>query len=323
MHSQSIFEVANKKLWADPSSETSYPDKRPLVAHYTSIQVFEQIITSNEFWFSNPLFMNDLEELEFGMNEGAAEFYSNQALKNACGSDQRYFCLINNFQNIFRQFETNHMLNTYVMCFSEHKPSDKDGRLSMWRGYANGGAGVAIVINTQKLNADPNSPLIIGKVHYGTRDERLGWIKDKIHDISQLVMTHANTNDHLFEIALAWFFRLKSFSLFTKHSGFNEEQEWRVVYMSDRDPKKKYEKYFSHIATNRGIEPKLKFPIKPIDEETNQDLSLEMIVDRIILGPSISNVLGVNALKQMLNNVGQKALADRVIASEIPFRPSR
>ena len=34
--------------------------ERPLLAHYTSLEVLEKIITSNELWFSNPLFMNDL-----------------------------------------------------------------------------------------------------------------------------------------------------------------------------------------------------------------------------------------------------------------------
>lgn len=35
------------------------------------------------------------------------------------------------------------------------------------------------------------------------------------------------------------FERLKLFALFTKHDGFKEEKEWRVVYLSERDTGKK------------------------------------------------------------------------------------
>jgi hypothetical protein len=41
-----------------------------LLAHYTSIDVIEKILRSEEIWFSNPLFMNDLDEMRFGMLEG-------------------------------------------------------------------------------------------------------------------------------------------------------------------------------------------------------------------------------------------------------------
>ena len=44
-------------------------NNHPLLAHYTSIDVIEKILRSEEIWFSNPLFMNDLEEMRFGMLE--------------------------------------------------------------------------------------------------------------------------------------------------------------------------------------------------------------------------------------------------------------
>jgi hypothetical protein len=46
-----------------PSGERgSFPAKRSLLAHYTSIPVLEAILRNNEIWLSNPLFMNDMEE---------------------------------------------------------------------------------------------------------------------------------------------------------------------------------------------------------------------------------------------------------------------
>jgi len=322
MITSSFIDLARTELWADIAEELSFPAKRPLLSHYTSIQTFERIITNKEFWFSNPLFMNDLEELRFGMNEGAAEFYRSEVLQEACGTVERHEELTKAFQQYFEDFDSNHVINTYLMCFSKHEPNDNDGLLSMWRGYGNGGSGAAIVVNTEKLDFKEDSPLIIGNVHYGSKAERLLWINEKIAVLAKLINTYAKNNEDLRAAAWVWMDRLKSFALFSKHSGFQEECEWRCVYMSERDPEQSFRRYFGHLATNRGIEPKLKLPIKPNEPLLSADLSLEKIVDRIILGPSIASALGVGSLRQMLQNTGQVALAERVVASEIPFRPT-
>jgi hypothetical protein len=45
-------------------------NKRPLhLAHYTSLDVLEKITQTNEIWFSNPLFMNDHQEMRFVLFE--------------------------------------------------------------------------------------------------------------------------------------------------------------------------------------------------------------------------------------------------------------
>ena len=41
----------------------------PLLAHYTSIRVMEAIFQTNEIWLYR-LFMNDLQEVRFGLREG-------------------------------------------------------------------------------------------------------------------------------------------------------------------------------------------------------------------------------------------------------------
>jgi hypothetical protein len=46
----------------------------PLLAHYTSIHVAEQIIKNEVIWLSHPFYMNDFEELRFGMLQGIQHF---------------------------------------------------------------------------------------------------------------------------------------------------------------------------------------------------------------------------------------------------------
>ena len=52
-------------LWADLRPEDAFAVKKPLLAHYTTIQTLEKILSSSEVWFSNPLFMNDLDRTSF------------------------------------------------------------------------------------------------------------------------------------------------------------------------------------------------------------------------------------------------------------------
>lgn len=320
MSKPTFLDRALEELWVDFQEELSFPSSRPLLAHYTSIQTFEQIVTKEQFWFSNPLFMNDLEELQFGMNEGANELRKSEAIRLACGAPENHRKLLQSFDYLFNDFDSKHVLNTYILCFSEHDAEDNDGLLSMWRGYGNSGSGAALVIDTSKINENPESPLIVGKVHYASKVERKRWISEKLISLADLISAHAKVEDDFFNAAWAWMHRLKSFALFTKHHGFHEEREWRVVYMSDKDREQSFKKYFGHLATNRGIEPKLKLPIKPIPELKTEDISLGTLVNRIILGPSVSSTLAANSLRQMLKNIGQSDLAERVVASEIPFR---
>ena len=122
-------------------------------------------------------------------------------------------------------------------------------------------------------------------------------------------------------LAQVWIERLKLFALFTKHSGFSEENEWRIVYMSERDPSKKFGSMIGYAINRNGVEPKLKLKVQPLDPSSNSDLSLEKIVDRIILGPSISTVLAREAVRRMLEKNGKPSLASKVVSSTIPFRP--
>lgn len=44
----------------------------------------------------------------------------------------------------------NNVFRTYIACLSEHDPeNDSMGRLSMWRAYGRGRAGVALVLNKE------------------------------------------------------------------------------------------------------------------------------------------------------------------------------
>jgi hypothetical protein len=316
----SIHADLNEALWGDLPEETSFPASRPLLAYYTSVEVLEKILVHNEMWFSNPLYMNDWEELQYGMNIGALQFRTNSPLIEASGSDEVHRKLVAYFDHLFYDFDTKHAIDTYVLCFSKHSPENNDGLLSMWRGYGARGSGVALVIDTTKLGTIKNSPLILSNVHYASRQQRLEWIDSKLAQLAKIVRAQPKTDENLYCVAHSWIERLKLFSLFTKHNGFSEEQEWRVVYMSERDTTNALSSMLGYLVTARGVEPKLKLKLTALPGVVDSSVSIEVLTDRIILGPSISTVLAENSVRKMLRLNGKASLAERVMASSIPYR---
>lgn len=318
MTNEKIYECFNP-LW-DDVKERELQEKKPLLAHYTSIANLEKILANEEIWFSNPLLMNDLEELQYGIRLGAALFFRNTEIREVCDRQDRYNILINSFENYYNDLDREHAFDIYALCFSEHDPSDNDGLLSMWRGYGGNGKGAAIVLDSSAIPVVETSPFVIGKVYYGSADERKEWIESKLTQFAEILAASQIRDDKLFLAAYAIFERIKLFALFTKHPGFAEEREWRIVYLKERDDVGRLHSMLGYSIGKDGIEPKLKFKIGPIDGVTGQDLTPDILIDRIIVGPSGSSALEVHATRRMLESLGKSEMVDRLVKSSTPFR---
>jgi hypothetical protein len=321
MSDPTLFDKFWQPLIADWDLANSFPNLRPLLAHYTSVEALEGIVRRNEVWFSHPLAMNDSEELLFGMQQGASAFRGFQPLAIACKTPQRYGLLLSAFENAFNRFWNAHAFDTYVFCTSEHRREDNDGRLSMWRGYGGNGTGAAIVLDTEKLNVNNESPLLIDRVTYAARDARLSWIRSRVALLTSLLEQLEVPDDQLHVPAIAFLERLKRFSLFTKDRGFDEEKEWRAVYVRERDTQNKLDTMFGYSTGRGGMLPRLKLKIAPLEGSFAKDFSLPDLVHRIILGPSQSGPLALLTVRRMLAQLGRPELAERVVASNIPYRP--
>jgi hypothetical protein len=75
---------------------------------------------------------------------------------------------------------------------------------------------------------------------------------------------------------------------------------------------------FSEHRKEDRDEPKLK--LKPIPGSPKTDVSLSKIVERIILGPSISSPLAFGAIWKMLDELKKSDLKQRIVTSTIPFQ---
>lgn len=192
----------------------------------------------------------------------------------------------------------------------------------MWRAYGGNGGGVAMVINTEFVTLRLESPIFIGKVKYDTDDVRREWIRTTISQVKTIIISNKIEYKLLSHFAFHLFHVLKFGALMSKHRGFSEECEWRIVYLPERDAGHILTDGYNYVVGKSGIEPKLRFPIKPLPFEDPAAWTFESIVDRIILGPSLSSYLATSAVKKMFQSLGKESFAKRVVASTIPFRPS-
>lgn len=314
-------EKCTNDLWSDLSEVDLFPFSRPMLAHYTSVETLAKIMANDELWLSHPLLMNDDQEMKWGLVEGQTQFRNHSGLRQACNCmSGGYDVLAQAFESKFDEFATTHAYDTYVACFCKHEPGDTDGLLSMWRGYGANGGGAAIVLDTGKLVAADGSPLVLAPVTYESTVQRQNWVATKLDKLAISIQSEKPSHDELRAIAGAFVDRLKMFALFTKHTGFSEEREWRLVYMRDRDPKGLYESMLSYTISPTGISPKFKLPLKRNMVEELLDLSITSLVSSILIGPTAGDALSVMSIKRMLCQTGKPELVGRVKTSSTPFR---
>ena len=220
----------------------------------------------------------------------------------------------------FNEYANEQVLDLYVMCFSVHNESEKDGKLSMWRGYGQNGKGCALVFDTSKISVTNDSPLALAAVSYGTPEERRGLIRAKVLEVSKFIESNRVEDEKLHILANALFLRICLFAIFTKHSGFREENEWRMVYFKNRDIDGRLHKFFSYFNGPEGIQPKLKLPTRPIEGVIRDDFSIESIIHSIVIGPSAASPMAKISVERMLNSIGMQNLTARLHMSGIPFR---
>lgn len=313
-------------LWADLTSDVDpskhFPAVTPKLAHYTSLFVAEAIIKGDEFWMSHPFVMNDHEELRWGLINGTERFFDSRAISHAVFSEDHYRVVIEALQEARDQDGTTYSFDTYIACFSEHEPGDRDGLLSMWRAYGADGGGVAIVFDSSKLVEDTNSPLVIAPVEYRSTEERFAWMDWAIAKTADAIRALGPQADasQLRRVVWAYYARLRRAALFSKHKTFSEEKEWRVVYDPTADDTGgKYQELMSYAITPKGIQPKLKLRLgtKSVDKA----LHLEEIVEAILLGPTGGSAIAQHAMRRLCAAAGKPGLSSKVHSSRTPYRP--
>ncbi|RYY98839.1 MAG: DUF2971 domain-containing protein [Comamonadaceae bacterium] len=307
-------------LWSDMQPEPA-PNRLPPLAHYTSIQTLERIAQTGEIWFSNPLYMNDVDELRYGINLGLHAVRTHPGLRHACPPAQ-YNALLDAFDALYTAFDNDSAFDVYVFSCSEHDEDiGDDGLLSMWRGYGGDGNGVAIVFDMARLLAVPRSPLLVRQVQYLSYEQSEAWMDAKLHAFAAALERLGAPAEQMPHAAAALFERIKLFALFTKHRGFHEEREWRIVYLRETDRASVFAQHLHYAIGSRGIEPRLRFTTDVLGGAESGP-SLRDMVQRVILGPVLATPLALRSVARMLE-IYQPAWSQSVTRSSTPYRAQR
>lgn len=309
-----------EEIWSDLDNENSFPAIRPLLAHYTSIQNTINILRGKEIWLSNPLLMNDHEELRFGLLESYRELSTSQALKAACDKNGCYESFMLCINTLMAQMDSNDAFDIYIFCLSKHTENEFDGKLSMWRGYGSDGNGAAILFDMNQIVPTDGSPIWVSPIVYGTRENRLSWIREKVEKISKLIARDEFDEGRILDFSWHVFARFLSFALYTKHKGFEEEAEWRLVYIKRMDQENLAKDMLSYVVGDKGVAPKLKLKLAGKTGLISNTFDLDKVVSKIILGPTAASPLSERAFKRMLESEDLNNFCEKVVSSTIPYR---
>jgi len=115
-----------------------------------------------------------------------------------------------------------------------------------------------------------------------------------------------------------FFLLLRSIAHCTKHPGFMEEQEWRVMHTIGLDPPGPL---LREVETIAGIpQPVIKLPMRNDPTNGITGITIPEILERVIIGPTqFPEVIG-DALMLEMTNAGIGDAQNRLTRSSIPLR---
>ena len=289
--------------------------------HYTTAANAINIIRGREVWMRNTLGMNDFMEVEQGLGR-IRKFFGNEEKKNmffgpldkfAHGVAESTLGQFLIWQMIFRR-------NTFIVSISEHDDKeDHYGRLSMWRAYGKRGVGVAIVLNSAVFMTESDAlKAYSSPVTYFSDDEfesEIATILSNIESNGCYIQSMPKS-----VIYQSLFTMLLFGSVCSKHEGFSEEREWRIVYVPEMH---KSPVIRTEVEIIDAIPQTVcKLPLMDIPEQGLIGANLNSLIDRIIVGPCDTPYLVCEALATELTKAGVEDAKRKISVSNIPVRSS-
>ncbi len=286
--------------------------------HYCSAEAAYHIVNSKRMRLRNAVVMNDFLEIEHGAQCLASAWRSSTGEKFKKLIDEMYPGLPDELAKLVDGWAPSFRTDTYITCLSEHDDAEDDlGRLSMWRAYG-GPTGVAVVLNPAVfLNVSEAVPAFTSPVAYLTLEDferELAKVAGNIETNADFLKQDGGRDGLLNSLYHA--FRLAV--LCTKHPGFAEEREWRIVYTPSHE---RSDRIISSVELIRGV-PQIVHSIPFVDypEEGFEGAALPKLIDRIIVGPTEFPEQVRLAIVELLSKADVPDPQSKVVCSAIPLR---
>lgn len=316
------FTTEEERLWAlfyprAHNQSAALKTRNGRFVHYTSASVAMSIITKKEVWMRNARTMNDFMEIEHGKSCLFQAYNGVIGIKLQAFLNGMHKDFTNDLQSRFDSWLPDLQHGTFITCFSEHRDEEDDiGRLSMWRGYARKN-GVALVMrNTPFLSPSDALSAYSSPVAYLSQRQ----FEEQFNIMADGLMLAGNELSAMpYEALMAYVFTAFRFSvLCTKHPGFAEEVEWRVIYMPNFT---KSEQITHHSEIVDGV-PQIvcKIPLVDVPEKGLVGMEIPELLDRLIIGPSEHANTMFDAFYEAMTDAGIKDAEQKIVMSDIPIR---
>jgi hypothetical protein len=284
---------------------------------YTTAEAAVSILRSKEVWMRKSSIMNDFMETEYGFNCLVGAYNGESGARFKAILDREFPGLSADLENRFNSWVPHFRSDTYLTSISEHlENEDQIGRLSMWRAYG-GVTGVAIVLRSTPFVSASNALKIysspVAYFSFEQFNREFSRIADNVDANAEFVRQLGR------DAMIGYIFNMFRFSMWcTKHPGFHEEREWRIVYTPEFD---KSERVLQELKVIRGIpQPVFKIPLRNVPEEGLVGIELPEFIERIIIGPTQYPNVMHQAFVTMLADAGVDDAAQKVWISDIPLR---
>jgi hypothetical protein len=285
------------------------------LAHYTTADVAAQILLKRNIWMRNASSMNDYMEFTFGSNclKGALRIHGERF---AAALNVVRPSLCHEVLEWLGNADFNHQHHTYLTSLSEHRPNDDLGLLSMWRAYGGPVAGVTLVFNTDFLEIDSNvlsawsSPVVYGEAAFLAAFEqtvqRLEQNPDTLRAVDPNVVRSIAFNALQFAI------------LSTKHFGFREEREWRVIHGPREYASAWVQPTFETVRGKPEVVYHL--PLENHEGMNLPEIDLNRLLCKVIIGPCQNPYQIASTFEDIMRSLGIEEPDKRIRISLIPLR---
>jgi hypothetical protein len=217
----------------------------------------------------------------------------------------------------FDQWWNNIQFDIYITSISEHDDAeDAHGRLSMWRAFGRLPARAALVIKPPVPGAAEGLRGMLSPVAYFDYEDVEKQIKKVINKVNKNIeFLRTFEKSKIKDMVL---FMLVAAAVSLKHRGFQEEREWRIIYI----PQIHQSKLIGWSTEIVDGVPQIIYKI-PLQDNLDNDVigvAIPTLLDRVIIGPSQYPVTMGHAFGIALQQAGVANPGSRIVASGIPLR---
>lgn len=292
------------------------------LVHYTSAAAALSILDEERpsLWMRSARCMNDRQEVDGGIDRIAAVLgQEDLASRLRNGLNACHDTLASDVAKLLDDTMSTLAHATWIACLSEHSPKeDLRGRLSMWRGYGGTDTGVAIVLNKEFLTSSSMGGLFVfnSPAFYGSDDELRGRFvamldaldshRDRLRNVERERIAHA--------VGMMLTFAAVSM----KHPGFEEEKEWRLLYLPTIFSSAALQ---DAIVTISGVPQKIfRIPLADQPDHGISGVTPRDLIRRIIIGPTQFGSTIAAAFAARLQAHGVPEPWAKLQLSDIPLR---